>query len=247
MQTQRQLLRRSSAGFLFPSLSPSLNFPHTPINYYNSNNYNNNNNNQYSSLCSAHKTSLWLAQQLDTTAISAATPPEVGPIEIPPSIPFDDSGALQTAASVLLSGAFTLFLFRTFRRRARRAKQMRLRSSGAKNSVAAGKGKSRSSPEEAFLGAVIAAVFCLLLYKFTTAIELSLNRQTLSNNYSVRQITITIRTIINGICYLATFVFGFNSVGLFLYSGQLALDSTPPLNKPSEDQTPDKIKDKNDE
>lgn len=33
------------------------------------------------------------------------------------------------------------------------------------------------------------------------------------------------RTIINGICYLATFVFGINSIGLFLYSGQLALNS----------------------
>lgn len=33
------------------------------------------------------------------------------------------------------------------------------------------------------------------------------------------------RTIINGICYLATFVFAINSVGLFLYSGQLALNS----------------------
>lgn len=33
------------------------------------------------------------------------------------------------------------------------------------------------------------------------------------------------RTIVNGLCYLATFVFGINSVGLFLYSGQLALNS----------------------
>ena len=33
------------------------------------------------------------------------------------------------------------------------------------------------------------------------------------------------RTIINGMCYLATFVFGFNSLGLFLYSGQLAINS----------------------
>eukprot|EP00268_Persea_americana_P040220 TRINITY_DN39881_c0_g1_i3.p1 TRINITY_DN39881_c0_g1~~TRINITY_DN39881_c0_g1_i3.p1 ORF type:complete len:166 (+),score=22.80 TRINITY_DN39881_c0_g1_i3:415-912(+) len=41
----------------------------------------------------------------------------------------------------------------------------------------------------------------------------------------VRQITITIRTIINGICYLATFVFGINAVGLVLYSGQLAINS----------------------
>lgn len=33
------------------------------------------------------------------------------------------------------------------------------------------------------------------------------------------------RTIINGLCYLATFVFGVNSVGLFLYSGQLFFKS----------------------
>lgn len=29
----------------------------------------------------------------------------------------------------------------------------------------------------------------------------------------------------NGLCYLATFVFGINAVGLFLYSGQLAINS----------------------
>lgn len=29
----------------------------------------------------------------------------------------------------------------------------------------------------------------------------------------------------NGLCYLATFVFGINSVGLFLYAGQLAINS----------------------
>lgn len=33
------------------------------------------------------------------------------------------------------------------------------------------------------------------------------------------------RTIINGLCYLATFVFGINSVGLVLYSIQLAFSS----------------------
>ena len=33
------------------------------------------------------------------------------------------------------------------------------------------------------------------------------------------------RTIVNGLCYLATFLFGINSVGLFLYSGQLAINS----------------------
>ncbi|EOY13130.1 Uncharacterized protein TCM_031655 [Theobroma cacao] len=33
------------------------------------------------------------------------------------------------------------------------------------------------------------------------------------------------RTIVNGLCYLATFVVGINSLGLFLYSGQLAINS----------------------
>ncbi|KAK8701729.1 hypothetical protein V6N13_020108 [Hibiscus sabdariffa] len=41
----------------------------------------------------------------------------------------------------------------------------------------------------------------------------------------VRQITITIRTIVNGLCYFATFVFGINSLGLLLNSGQLAINS----------------------
>ncbi|KAK6132809.1 hypothetical protein DH2020_033452 [Rehmannia glutinosa] len=233
IQTQRQLLRLSAANVLFPSLSPLpfthfLNFPYRPNNHF--------------FLCSAHKT--WLAQlseELTTTAITAAAPPEVGPIEIPPSIPSilpaSNDPALQTATGVLLTGAFTLFLFRSLRRRARRAKQMRFRSSGANKSLEEAteslkmaskslrKAKSPPSPDQALLGAVIAAAFGLLLYKFTTTIEYSLNRQTLSDNYSVRQITITIRTIINGICYLATFVFGFNSLGLFLYSGQLALNS----------------------
>lgn len=85
--------------------------------------------------------------------------------------------------------------------------------------------KTPPSPAQALLGGLTAGVIALLLYKFTTTVEASLNRQALSDSFSVRQITITIRTIINGICYLATFVFGINSIGLFLYSGQLALNS----------------------
>ncbi|KAL7103668.1 hypothetical protein ACP275_08G193900 [Erythranthe tilingii] len=227
MHTQPVLRRRlSSANLLLPSASPVpfshyLKFPFRPTNHY--------------SLCSAHKA--WIAQlseELAAAASSASSPPPTeGPIELSPSIPSIISAAygsssLQTAASVLLTGAFSLFLFRSLRRRAKLAKQARLRSSGAKtasNNSLRKKGKSRTSPDQAFLGAVIAAACGILLYKFTTTIEYSLNHQTLSNNYSVRQITITIRTIINGMCYLATFVFGFNSLGLLLYSGQLALNS----------------------
>lgn len=84
---------------------------------------------------------------------------------------------------------------------------------------------SPPSPVQALLGGIAAGVITLILYKFATTVEAGLNRQAISDNFSVRQITITIRTIINGICYLATFVFGINSIGLILYAGQLAINS----------------------
>ncbi|KAI3774969.1 hypothetical protein L1987_49535 [Smallanthus sonchifolius] len=167
--------------------------------------------------------------------------PEDGPVELPFSPPSfiatdDDPSTLQVATSVLLTGAISVFLFRSLRRRAKRAKELKFRSTGAKKTLkeeAIESLKAMTPVEEnappsalqALLGGLSAGVIALILYKFTTTIEASLNRQTISDNFSVRQITITIRTIINGLCYLATFVFGINSVGLILYSGQLGLNS----------------------
>ncbi|THU52854.1 hypothetical protein C4D60_Mb10t08300 [Musa balbisiana] len=169
-----------------------------------------------------------------------------GPVELPPSsgpaiFAVDDNPTpLQVSTSVLLTGAISVFLFRSLRRRAKRAKELKVRSSGVKEAknlkaealdslkavgaapLEAGK---PPSPAQALLGGIAAGVIALILYKFTITIEAALNRQAISDNFSVRQITITIRTIINGLCYLATFVFGVNSIGLMLYAGQLALGS----------------------
>ncbi|GAV64020.1 DUF3082 domain-containing protein [Cephalotus follicularis] len=192
-----------------------------------------------------------LAQSPESTTNTSITPKttttistlEEGPIELPPSTPSifastDDSSPLQVASSMLLTGAISVFLFRSLRRRAKRAKELKFRSSGAKKSLkeealdslkAMGSApvgaNAPPSPVQALLGGISAGVIALILYKFTTNIEEALNRQTISENFSVRQITITIRTIVNGLCYLATFVFGINSIGLFLYSGQLAINS----------------------
>lgn len=46
-------------------------------------------------------------------------------------------------------------------------------------------GKSTPSAAQAFLGAVSAGVIAVILYKFTTTIEAGLNRQTISDNFSV--------------------------------------------------------------
>ncbi|CAN7001288.1 unnamed protein product [Brassica rapa subsp. trilocularis] len=179
---------------------------------------------------------------------------EDGPVELPPSpiSPFsttnsifatsDDPSPLQLATSVMLTGAITVFLFRSIRRRAKRSKEMTFRSSGVKKSLkdeameklkAMGSapieevgGKSTTpSAAQAFLGAVSAGVIAVILYKFTTTIEAGLNRQSFSDNFSVPFLLSShCLTIINGICYLATFVFGINAVGLLLYSGQLAFN-----------------------
>ncbi|XP_042477430.1 uncharacterized protein LOC122058808 [Macadamia integrifolia] len=185
------------------------------------------------------------AQLSEPTTATTETPPEDGPIELPSSssssifATTDDPSPIQVAASVLLTGSVSVFLFRALRRRAKRAKELRVRSGGvtkrtlkdeALDSLKAmkptsGEEGSTPSPAQALLGGITAGVIALLLYKFTITIEAALGRQTISDNFSVRQITITIRTIVNGLCYLATFIFGINSIGLLLYSGQLAINS----------------------
>lgn len=178
------------------------------------------------------------AQLSEATTATATTQLEDGPIELPPfsssSSIFattDDPSPLQVATSVLLTGAIAVFLFRSLRRRAKRAKELvitdlllllssliqfnstfnelvgvvlfqRLRSSGvtkrtlkdeALDSLKAMKptsveAESPPSPVQAFLGGLTAGVIALVLYKFTTTIEASLNRQTISDNFSVRTI-----------------------------------------------------------
>ncbi|KAK8916845.1 hypothetical protein KSP39_PZI022972 [Platanthera zijinensis] len=188
----------------------------------------------------------WLAVLLEPPSTPAPIDEAEGPIEIPSNTPSslfainDNPTPLQTATSVLLTGSITVFLFRSLRRRAQRAKELRVRSTGVTKAkdlkeealdslkaigVGPVEGKGPPSPVQALLGGIAAGVIALILYKFTTTVEAALNRQTISDSFSVRQLTITIRTIINGLFYLATFAFGLNSVGLVLYSIQLAFSS----------------------
>lgn len=230
-----------SSNYFFPlTFPPNPTSPFTPLH----NSLHKSNPTRWSvSATKPHAPSSWIAEVPDETVVSGDAPPEEGPIELPSSITdifaaSDDPSPLQTATSLLLTGAISVFLFRALRRRAKRAKELKLRSTGAKKTlkeeaVASLKSitptpidaKTPPSPAQALFGGLTAGIIALLLYKFTITVEASLNRQALSDNFSVRQITITLRTIINGICYLATFVFGINSIGLFLYSGQLALNS----------------------
>lgn len=67
-----------------------------------------------------------LAQVQESTTTTASPPPEEGPIELTQSIfaTSDEPSPLQVATSVLLTGAIGVFLFRSLRKRAKRAKEL---------------------------------------------------------------------------------------------------------------------------
>ncbi|PIA31272.1 hypothetical protein AQUCO_05100063v1 [Aquilegia coerulea] len=163
--------------------------------------------------CFAQRTdteSTTITSPITSSITTTTTPPlEDGPIELPPSsssifATTDDPTSLQIATSVLLTGAISVFLFRSLRRRAKRAKELKFRSSGAKSIKEEALDSLKSmkladdpatppSPIQALLGGIAAGAITLILYKFATTVEAGLNRQVISDNFSVRQITITIR------------------------------------------------------
>lgn len=210
-----------------------------------------------------------IASQIPNSFYSLSEDITDGPIELPPELldplAIPEASPLQVAASIVLTGLITVLLFRSIRRRSRRAKEMKFRSSGeAKLDIKEDARKSamallNKTPEvetpppnalQTLSGAAVAGVIALVLYKFTTVVEGGFSGKAVSMNYSIRNLTITVRTIITGMCYLATFVFAANSIGLTLLSLQLALniggsdeskpkpsDANPDLEKPTEDDS----------
>ncbi|CAM6011794.1 unnamed protein product [Sphagnum balticum] len=196
-----------------------------------------------------------LSQEIILQGRSAALGVEEGPIELPPAEIYDplaipETTPLQAVASILLTAAITVLLIRAVRRRSKRAKEMKFRSTGEESAKKSIKEQAKEAaairgglltkaappevegpklnPLQTLSGAVMAAIIALVLYKFTTTVEAGFSDKVVSSNYSIRNLTITVRTIITGICYLATFVFAANSIGLTLYSLQLALNLDPP-------------------
>ena len=63
-------------------------------------------------------------------------------------------------------------------------------------------------------GALQAGFFTYLLFLFSTSISTYFGRQELPDQYTAKNITVTIRTAVGGLAYLATFIFGANALGL---------------------------------
>lgn len=171
---------------------------------------------------------------------------EDGPVELPPGgapgIP-DASGGnpLQTVASVALTGAIAALLLRSLRRRSKRAKEIKYRASAVEKLTKSGAtgGGGGVAPLPPFgpapavpgkppsalatlLGSAAAAAFAVGLWRVAASIDGTFQGQSLPDNYTVRNITVAIRTLVSGACWLATFLCAANSLGLGLYGLQLA-------------------------
>jgi hypothetical protein len=161
-----------------------------------------------------------LSQEIILQGRSAALGVEEGPIELPPAEIYDpraipETTPLQAVASILLTGAITVLLIRAVRRRSKRAKEMKFRSTGEESAKKSIKEQAKEAaairgglltkaappevegpklnPLQTLLGAVMAAIIALVLYKFTTTVEAGFSDKAVSSNYSIRNLTITVR------------------------------------------------------
>lgn len=75
---------------------------------------------------------------------------------------------------------------------------------------------SMPSPLRCFLGAVVAAVIAIALYRLTSSIALSFAMKPIhSDNSIIVRLSIAIRTLLIGSCTMGTGIFGLASFGLF--------------------------------
>lgn len=128
---------------------------------------------------------------------------------------------ITNVTGVLYVGLVAYFLYKVFTRRA--AKFTSERIGGASGDEAAAPSEAedpeltqpvRVTPVNAFLGVVQAGAIAAGLFVFATKVDTVFESTALPDQYTARNISITVRTIIRGLVYLAAFVFGANSIGL---------------------------------
>ncbi|XP_002990872.2 uncharacterized protein LOC9659114 [Selaginella moellendorffii] len=169
--------------------------------------------------------------QVAEQAIADASSSLDGPIELPGDLE-QPTSPLQIAGSVVLTGAISVLLLRSLRRRYKEAKEKKpLKEQAKQNALASLANQVVEKPppsfEQTLYGALLAGAIAFVLYQCTTAVTGSFASKPLPTEYATRNIAVTVRTIISGICYLATFVFAADAIGLALYGLQLLVNPPP--------------------
>lgn len=88
---------------------------------------------------------------------------------------------------------------------------------------------AKATALSAFLGAAQAGLIACGLWIFTTKVQGLVEASNLPDQYTARNIAITVRTMIVGLLYLVTFIFSANTLGL---AGGLCRNPTSCQGKP---------------
>jgi hypothetical protein len=143
---------------------------------------------------------------------------------------------LKNAAGIGYVLLVAWFLYRVLRRRAKRAKEEKL--AGQDNGpsffdsirekiMPSGSTKidevKEATPFDALIGAAQAGGIGFGLFIFSSKMTAIIGQQSLPDAYTARNITVTVRTILQGLTWLATFIFCTNAVGLFGLFVQMSL------------------------
>lgn len=79
------------------------------------------------------------------------------------------------------------------------------------------------TPFKALISAAQALAIAAVLWFLATTLDTAMSTADLPDQYTVRSIAVTLRTIVTGLAYLATFIFAANGVGLAALTLKLAI------------------------
>ena len=144
-------------------------------------------------------------------------------------VPDDEATPLQNVFGVLFTGFSLWYFARAVTRRSGKAREFRvanqLPEEERRKIDEARAEKTRAlTAGESFAGGATGLGISVVLYAFATKISASFDGRALPESETVRQISITVRTIVEGMAYLATFVYAANGAGLIALAGQKAMD-----------------------
>lgn len=136
-------------------------------------------------------------------------------------VPTEEATPLQNLFGFLFTAFCGWYFWRVVKKRGKRAQTFRvanqLSPEELKEREEERKLKDKKlNASQAFTGGITGIAISAGLYIFASKISNGLDNSSLPESYTARQISITVRTIVEGLVYLATFVYAANGVGLTL-------------------------------